>query len=570
MQLPASSHREYYRKRVSPRKNSDTAHINLAERPICTKGSRWHGYALTRDDIGSSIFISGGKVLIGNVARTDIDAGYANNGLSAPMTCTDVPTPQMVSENEACSAHGACKYDNDWVASKYCQQSCFDAGNGYDGDDCSGGWPSRNGWGGFVCLVQEEVGGMVVLGTQSDCSPWGVRIYLYNPAIWFADASVAVPTTLPFDQASWRPGLIFLREDAQNCNLDSKGFILKDGLFYRHETRLALEDHTCQLQPEDGALDFGIDGHLCGSPGEVSNAGTGGHQFPIRASGWLAPPVGSPPDYVYDNRYGTHMFKWPPLTTGLARGAVWLNLALHATDQLRQRVAWALSQIFVIGSSLGGHDYFTEMWTNYYDIFVRHAFGNYRDVLREVTFAPLMGEYLTYAGSFAFDDSLSYADENYAREVMQLFTIGVAKVVKDGRVVVNDKGEDVPTYTNENIINFARVFTGFVRWNDMRMNIELATEGSTANYIDPMKIRGRPHDIYPKPDLYSGYLGDGYPVCSSMPERPFCSLEPGSNSAASQRRIARNSTSITTRGIWPASSQARRRIRMPASSAASP
>ncbi|CAK0873277.1 unnamed protein product, partial [Prorocentrum cordatum] len=223
MQLPASSHREYYRKRVSPRKNSDTAHINLAERPICTKGSRWHGYALTRDDIGSSIFISGGKVLIGNVARTDIDAGYANNGLSAPMTCTDVPTPQMVSENEACSAHGACKYDNDWVASKYCQQSCFDAGNGYDGDDCSGGWPSRNGWGGFVCLVQEEVGGMVVLGTQSDCSPWGVRIYLYNPAIWFADASVAVPTTLPFDQASWRPGLIFLREDAQNCNLDSKG-----------------------------------------------------------------------------------------------------------------------------------------------------------------------------------------------------------------------------------------------------------------------------------------------------------------------------------------------------------
>ncbi|CAK0794591.1 unnamed protein product, partial [Prorocentrum cordatum] len=207
------------------------------------KGSRWHGYALTRDDIGSNIFINGGTVTVGAEARTDIDPGYALNGLSAPMSdCTDVQTPLWAWQATPCTTNGGvhlnnwCKYDPEWVAGKHCQQSCFDSGNGYDGDDCSGGWQRREGFGGFVCLVEEAVGGVVALGTSHACGP-GEKIFLYNPRIWFADASVAVPTSLPFEVAAWRPGLLSLGADAPGCDLGIKGFMLKDGLFYRHQTR---------------------------------------------------------------------------------------------------------------------------------------------------------------------------------------------------------------------------------------------------------------------------------------------------------------------------------------------
>merc|ERR1711933_328882 len=102
--------------------------------------------------------------------------------------------------------------------------------------------------------------------------------------------------------------------------------------------------------------------------------------------------------------------------------------ALTAEDQLRQRAAWALSQIFVVSAQGFGNNEFTELWLNFYDIFVRNSFGNFRDVLREVTYSPIMGDYLTYEGNRAFDNLASFPDENYAREIMQLFTIGLWKL----------------------------------------------------------------------------------------------------------------------------------------------
>ena len=135
--------------------------------------------------------------------------------------------------------------------------------------------------------------------------------------------------------------------------------------------------------------------------------------------------------------------------------------ALYANDQLRQRMAWALSQILVTAAR-GGVAFTgeTEMWTNYYDIFVRNAFGNYRDVLREVTYSPIMGDYLTFKRNRAFDSSNNYPDENFAREIMQLFTIGLWKLNEDGTRMKDSDGNDIPTYSNEHIMNFARVFTG--------------------------------------------------------------------------------------------------------------
>ena len=83
---------------------------------------------------------------------------------------------------------------------------------------------------------------------------------------------------------------------------------------------------------------------------------------------------------------------------------VWLNAQIKAEDQLRQRVAWALSQIFVINVDGVGRTQETELYANYYDIFVRNAFGNYRDVMREVSFSAVMGAML----SFTYTKSIGY------------------------------------------------------------------------------------------------------------------------------------------------------------------
>jgi uncharacterized protein (DUF1800 family) len=72
-----------------------------------------------------------------------------------------------------------------------------------------------------------------------------------------------------------------------------------------------------------------------------------------------------------------------------------------------------------------------EAWQNYYDIFLRHAFGNYRDVMREVSASPMMGEYLTFRGNREAASG-RFPDENYARELMQLFTIGLYELNEDG------------------------------------------------------------------------------------------------------------------------------------------
>lgn len=96
-------------------------------------------------------------------------------------------------------------------------------------------------------------------------------------------------------------------------------------------------------------------------------------------------------------------------------------IVLTKSDQLRQRVAWALSQILVITQNQISADEQSEIYLNYYDIFVRHAFGSYRSILKEVAYSPMMGEMLSYLKSkstafvLADSGSISYPDENFAR-----------------------------------------------------------------------------------------------------------------------------------------------------------
>lgn len=140
----------------------------------------------------------------------------------------------------------------------------------------------------------------------------------------------------------------------------------------------------------------------------------------------------------------------------------WWHTAVTAKDQLRQRMAFALSQIVVIAnpgpSFLGDRP---QAMAHIMDIITRNAFGNYRQLLEEVTYSPAMGIYLTYAGNEKADPIAgTQPDENYAREIMQLFTIGLTQLNMDGTQKLDSTGKPIETYTNKDITGLARVFTG--------------------------------------------------------------------------------------------------------------
>lgn len=136
--------------------------------------------------------------------------------------------------------------------------------------------------------------------------------------------------------------------------------------------------------------------------------------------------------------------------------------AIQGEDQLRQRVAFALSQILVTSRRDSNIENRCLGMADYYDIFVRRAFGNYHDILMEVTMHPVMGRYLSHVGNQKADPSINrYPDENYAREIMQLFTIGLWKLNPDGTRQLDGLGQPIPTYTNPDITQLARVMTGF-------------------------------------------------------------------------------------------------------------
>lgn len=138
----------------------------------------------------------------------------------------------------------------------------------------------------------------------------------------------------------------------------------------------------------------------------------------------------------------------------------WWNHNLSNEDLLRQRVALALSEITVISlnSSLG--DYGTGL-ASYYDLLSAQAFGNYKDLLMGITLHPMMAGYLSHYNNPKSDPETNvHPDENYAREIMQLFTIGLYLLNDDGTYKLDDQGNRIPTYNNLDIKELAKVFTG--------------------------------------------------------------------------------------------------------------
>ncbi len=146
--------------------------------------------------------------------------------------------------------------------------------------------------------------------------------------------------------------------------------------------------------------------------------------------------------------------------------AFWQKV-LTENDQLRQRVALALSEILVISQQADQLDR-ADVVASYYDILYTGAFGNYRDILHAVTLHPAMGVYLSHFNNHKTDyENNVRPDENYAREIMQLFSIGLHELNIDGSERLDAYGNPIPTYDNEDIREFAKVFTGLsgAAWN---------------------------------------------------------------------------------------------------------
>jgi len=168
---------------------------------------------------------------------------------------------------------------------------------------------------------------------------------------------------------------------------------------------------------------------------------------------------------------------------------------LSGQDQLRQRVAFALHQILVIS----GRDINRPSgMTAYLQAFDQNAFGNFRTLLNAITLNPGMGEYLDMVRS-----TRTNPNENFAREILQLFSIGVNELNLDGTVKTDAQGVSVPSYSQNSVNEFTRVFTGW--------RFETPFSAGVTNFRNPMVPRGgTSHDTGAKV-LLSGF---SLPACS--------------------------------------------------------
>ena len=179
----------------------------------------------------------------------------------------------------------------------------------------------------------------------------------------------------------------------------------------------------------------------------------------------------------------------------------WFANVLQGDDQLRQRVAFALSEIFVV-SQVGALLNLPNATASFHDMLARNAFGNFRVLLEDVTLHPAMGVYLSMLGNQkAVTGTNLRPDENYAREMMQLFSIGLVELNMDGSIRTDAGGQAIPTYNQNVIEGFSRVFTGW-KW-DCPSTLPACTFANTRpqvapvlgyNQVKPMRLFTEQHE----------------------------------------------------------------------------
>ena len=195
------------------------------------------------------------------------------------------------------------------------------------------------------------------------------------------------------------------------------------------------------------------------------------------------------------------------------RQEIWFRNSIRGPDQLRQRVAFALSEIMVVSqqSALQNMPY---ALADYYDMLARNAFGDFRQLMQDVTLHPAMGVYLNMLGNQQPDAANNIRpDENYARELLQLFTVGLVELNADGTVRKGADGVPLPTYDQSVIEGFANVFTG---WNYAGSATFAQARRTLANQIVPMQAYPEQHSPLAKKLLqYPGATKPNLPAGQS-------------------------------------------------------
>jgi len=185
-----------------------------------------------------------------------------------------------------------------------------------------------------------------------------------------------------------------------------------------------------------------------------------------------------------------------PSTTGFGIGQVqarFFSNAVHGQDQLRQRVAFALGQIFVVSAV---EENSPAQLVPYLQILQDDAFDNFRKLMEDVTLSPTMGEYLDMRNNDKANAARgTKANENYARELMQLFTIGLFQLNPDGTLQQDDSGNPIPTYDQATIQNFAKIYTGWTYPTKPGATLKIH---NPAYYIGPMVPYQPNHDTTAK------------------------------------------------------------------------
>jgi hypothetical protein len=493
-----TEHRQYFRARANARatllKDSKTA---VADKP-CGANSRWRHYAfgweedkydqqITVTVVNADTFL----VSVDGVPRTEVPKAVLEE-INVPATgggpyeLCGYPV-EYVGGRLKLRVNGSCKkMDNPEIAfgvttlanvvSQSLDLTLLDA-QGNEGTLASAIA------GNAVCDGLPAEGGVPVFAKSSSNGKW----YMHDPRIVLQDNTLA--------------GVL---ADGGDAVMSASGGITQCG----NAPRTFLNKDQCVLAPNGCTEDIenGTNVVVCGSPGEIANDQSRKSQYDVAM------------DSDEDN---SSYFE-------SQKQNIWMAIALTGPDQLRQRMAWALSQILTMVPNDIEADDETEPFVVFYDILVRQAFGNYRDILKEVSYSPMMAEMLTYRQSKSMAyvqdrDNIRdvFPDENFAREVVQLFAIGLNKLNMDGTLVVDENGENPRTYNNDDIMDGARAWTGFDRQLS-RGNIEDMRH--KYNRIDPMALIPAWHDPYPKMRLDGNYIGDGVPLCVDAPDDEFLKI----------------------------------------------
>ena len=247
-------------------------------------------------------------------------------------------------------------------------------------------------------------------------------------------------------------------------------------------------------------------------------------------NGWIDYQASLPATHLYPDVYANRNQTNPQVGTytgNLLFNSWWRN-AVSAPDQLRQRVAFALSEILVTSED-GPLDDRADALSSYYDVLLDQSFGNFRNMIEAVTLHPAMGRYLDMLRNDKPDNTTGrIPNENYAREIKQLFSIGLNRLHPDGSLVLNSKGELIATYDQNAIIGFAHVFTG---WDYGYTGGYRTTFGAGANWLAPMREVPARHYTGQK-RLLNNVVVPGMPTFGGQP------LDPYANHAANASLIA--------------------------------